>query len=350
MATPRQAAAFASSSRKPSASACSRASQGWVDEEGRPQSGRKVRDPWRAWRSGAACPVALLRLSALGCRRSIVRGGAIGLKSTILDARLPLFWCVFLCLPSARTAHARPAEQHIKYVGDGRAFTTRTGLIFCALALACLLASQAKTKVDWGDVEAKAKSEAMWLLKWRKQQVRRASFFFKMNPQTGAPRAKSADFGIWERQPEIIRMSVLRRCDPLHPHHTLPCIPCAQTGRGSGWRACPLGKTRLSWAGREGHCAHHLAIFHDFSFSPTERRTNLEIRSTSELVSVNVKTVPIYRDSYKRFLYFRTYQVQGTQQQRRHPYVRNTANIAELCSCIYRRQTHATETTVVVFF
>lgn len=31
---------------------------------------------------------------------------------------------------------------------------------------------QQKAKVDWGDVEAKAKREAMWLLEVRKQQVR----------------------------------------------------------------------------------------------------------------------------------------------------------------------------------
>eukprot|EP00903_Cladosiphon_okamuranus_P014773 g13688.t1 len=33
---------------------------------------------------------------------------------------------------------------------------------------------QEKAKVDWGDVEAKAKREAMWLLEWRKQQAAHA--------------------------------------------------------------------------------------------------------------------------------------------------------------------------------
>lgn len=37
---------------------------------------------------------------------------------------------------------------------------------------------QEKKKVDWGDIEAKAKREAMWLLEFRKQQVRGILLFF----------------------------------------------------------------------------------------------------------------------------------------------------------------------------
>lgn len=35
---------------------------------------------------------------------------------------------------------------------------------------------QEKSKVDWDDVEAKAKREAMWLLEYRKHQVRCRAF------------------------------------------------------------------------------------------------------------------------------------------------------------------------------
>lgn len=38
--------------------------------------------------------------------------------------------------------------------------------------LRCSDTQEKKKKVDWDDVEAKAKREAMWLLAWRKQQVR----------------------------------------------------------------------------------------------------------------------------------------------------------------------------------
>ena len=65
---------------------------------------------------------------------------------------------------------------------------------FCACSILFVVATaaavlprwtppQEKAKVDWGDVEAKAKREAMWLLEWRKQQVRVLfHLFFRHSP------------------------------------------------------------------------------------------------------------------------------------------------------------------------
>lgn len=44
--------------------------------------------------------------------------------------------------------------------------------VHVGIRLRYLCVRQAKKKVDWDDVEAKAKKEAMWLLEYRKQQVR----------------------------------------------------------------------------------------------------------------------------------------------------------------------------------
>lgn len=55
-----------------------------------------------------------------------------------------------------------------KYCSTG----THAAVAWINLGASLATKRQEKSKVDWDDVEAKAKREAMWLLEYRKHEVR----------------------------------------------------------------------------------------------------------------------------------------------------------------------------------
>ena len=164
MATPRRAAAVAAAALVSRSSPASGSSPGSSEDAPRPGA-RKVRET----------PETEHRPEPAGndCRARDC--SAVGRPQGLGRAPNKIFLKVGDCItPVSRAPPARREWRH-SIIKTFFLFLCAEPIGRCSLlALSAplfLSAPQEKAKVDWRDVEAKAKREAMWLLEYRRQQV-----------------------------------------------------------------------------------------------------------------------------------------------------------------------------------